>query len=155
MLTDVRLPKKFWVEAISTAAYLVNCCLNRSLDAITPEEAWTQRKPNLQHLNVFGSTAMYHIPKQKRRKLDIRSLWKTTLSDMPNSNSKGYRIYDPDLQGVIISRDVVKVSEGEFGLFSSLACEQQLVDFMEHYTWIEPEEQIEVEAIGTTTVFQH
>ena len=31
------------------------------------------RKPNLQHLRVFGSIAYVHVPKEKRRKLDAKS----------------------------------------------------------------------------------
>ncbi|KXJ79375.1 hypothetical protein RP20_CCG001137 [Aedes albopictus] len=38
MLNDSKLPKKFWAEAVSTAAYLVNRSPARSLEAKTSEE---------------------------------------------------------------------------------------------------------------------
>lgn len=39
-----RKVNKFWAEAVSTAAYLVKRCSTRSMEVITPEEAWSQRK---------------------------------------------------------------------------------------------------------------
>lgn len=105
MLNDAQLPKKFWAEAISTAAYIVNRSPSRSLDLVTPEEAWSKQKPNLQHLKVFGSRAMYHIPKQKRRKFDVKS--KEGIFFGYADNSKGFRIFNPDSGEVIITRDVV------------------------------------------------
>ena len=39
MLNEAHLPKQFWAEAVSTAAYLANRSPTRSLEAVTPEEA--------------------------------------------------------------------------------------------------------------------
>ena len=69
MLADSRLPQKFWAEALSTAVYLINRSPTKALDKTTPFEAWYEKKPNVSHLRVFGSSAYAHIPKDERKKL--------------------------------------------------------------------------------------
>ena len=44
MLADLKLPHRFWTEALSTCVYLRNC---RALDEITPYEAWSDFKPDV------------------------------------------------------------------------------------------------------------
>ena len=39
MLADSKLPHRFWAEALSTAAYLINRSPTRALDNMTPFEA--------------------------------------------------------------------------------------------------------------------
>lgn len=70
MLTDAKLPKKFWAEAVSTAAYLSNRSPKRCLGGKTPEELWTGKKPDLSTLRVFGCKAMVYVPNMKRLKMD-------------------------------------------------------------------------------------
>lgn len=41
---------------------------------MTPYEAWTGRKPTVNHLKVFGSVAYVLINSQERKKLDDKSL---------------------------------------------------------------------------------
>ena len=110
MLNEAKLPKQFWAEAVNTAAYTINRCPTRSLGGITPEEAWTGLKPDVSHLKVFGSTGMVHIPKQRRKKLDLKS--KKCIFLGYAEETKGYRMYNPDNEDVIISRDVVIINEG-------------------------------------------
>ena len=50
MLADSRLPHKFWAEALSTAAYLVNRSPTKSLHGKTPFEALYGKRPNVNHL---------------------------------------------------------------------------------------------------------
>ena len=40
MLLGAALPKKFWAEAVSTAAYLKNRCPTRVVDEMTHYQAW-------------------------------------------------------------------------------------------------------------------
>ena len=44
------------------------------LEDKTPQEVWTGKKPSLSHLMVFGCDAYVHVPKEKRTKLDSKSL---------------------------------------------------------------------------------
>ena len=68
MLADSRLPHKFWAEALSTATYLVNRSPTKALDGKTPFEAWNGKKPNVNHLRVFGCAAFSHVSKEDRKK---------------------------------------------------------------------------------------
>jgi len=67
------MPMDFWAEDISCAVYLSNCSSMSNLKDQTPQEAWSGRKPNINHLCIFGSTAYAHVPKQEISKLDDRS----------------------------------------------------------------------------------
>ena len=44
-----------WAEACNTAVYVQNRCPHRVLGMSTPEEAFTSKKPDISHLNIFGS----------------------------------------------------------------------------------------------------
>ncbi|MCO5548051.1 hypothetical protein L7F22_001507 [Adiantum nelumboides] len=54
-------------------AYLLNHSSTKALQGITPQEAFTGHKPLVRHLQVFGCVAYAHIPKFKRKTLDIKS----------------------------------------------------------------------------------
>ena len=66
MLSDAKLPHKFWAEALATAVYLRNRSPTKPVTGMTPLEAWTGKKPNVKHLQIFGCTAYAHIPKDER-----------------------------------------------------------------------------------------
>ena len=72
MLLDSKLPKKFWAEAVSTAAYLRNRCPTAAVQGKTPFEVWYGMKPKVNYLRVFGCDTYAHIPKDERRKLTPR-----------------------------------------------------------------------------------
>ena len=82
MLIDANLSQKFWAESLSTAVYLKNRSPIKAVEGATPTEAWTKRKPNVDHLRVFGCDAYAHISKDERDKLDPKArlpgigLWK-------------------------------------------------------------------------------
>ena len=85
---------------------------------MTPFEAWTGVKPNVKQLRSFGCTVYAHIPKDERRKLDSRSKKCVLLGY--GTETKGYRLYNPQSSRVIYSRDV-KFNENEFGFENTLA----------------------------------
>lgn len=105
MLFNAGLQNNFWAEAVATAAYIVNRSPTRSLADTTPEEQWTGRKPNISNMKIFGCKAMVHIPKEKRRKLDVKS--RECIFVGYSDSTKGYRFIDPQSNNVIMSRDVV------------------------------------------------
>ena len=54
---------------------------------------FTEEKPKVSHLNIFGCPVYIHIPKEKRSKLD--PLGKKGLFVEYSEQSKSYEIYIP------------------------------------------------------------
>jgi len=103
MLNYANLPDKFWGEALATATYITNRVPTRSLDLkITPIEAWTNKRPNISHLKVFGCKAYRFIPSELRKKLDQKS----EECILVGYDINGYRLWSIMDQKIKISRDV-------------------------------------------------
>ncbi|KAF2347481.1 Zinc finger CCHC-type [Trinorchestia longiramus] len=111
MLSDSKLPKTFWAEAVSTAVYVKNRSPNSAHKNLTPYQALNGLKPNVQHFRTFGCMAYAHVPKDEREKLDSKS--KTCVLLGYGSGTKGYRLYDFNAKRVLLSRDVV-FNESQF-----------------------------------------
>ena len=47
MLKEKCLPKNFWVEAVACIAYLLSQCPLKSVENMTPQEAWSGYKPSV------------------------------------------------------------------------------------------------------------
>ncbi|KRZ94303.1 Retrovirus-related Pol polyprotein from transposon TNT 1-94 [Trichinella sp. T8] len=103
MLTDAELPERFWGEAVCTAAYLQNRLPSRSISK-TPFELWTGIKPNVEHIQIFGSKAYSYIPKQKRRKWDNKAREGVIVGY--GGSKKGYRLLNPRTNEIWISHSV-------------------------------------------------
>ena len=43
----------------------------------TPKEVFSDKKPEVSHLRIFGCPVYIHIPKEKKTKLDPSYLWDT------------------------------------------------------------------------------
>ncbi|KAM2718779.1 hypothetical protein EV1_030652 [Malus domestica] len=112
MLKSKRLPKELWAEAVACAVCLSNRSPTRSVWGKTPQEAWSGRKPGISHLRVFGSIAHVHVPNERRAKLDDKSEKFTFIGY--DSNSKGYKLYNPNNGKTVISRDVTFNEEEEW-----------------------------------------
>jgi hypothetical protein len=54
MLKAKGLPGWFWGEAMSIAVYVLNRCSTKSVDDMTPFEAWHGKKLVVHHLRMFG-----------------------------------------------------------------------------------------------------
>ena len=53
-----------------TSIYVQNRSPHRILKDMTPEEAFSGKKPNVEHLKIFGRPIYFHIPKDKRKNLE-------------------------------------------------------------------------------------
>ncbi|KAI5334699.1 hypothetical protein L3X38_024832 [Prunus dulcis] len=104
MLHEKSIPYEFWAEAVNTAVYLLNRCPTKSLNKVTPFEAYTGRKPGIAHLKIFGSPCHVLIPLALRHKLEENS-HKCILVSY-GLCEKGYKIFDPSTRKIILSRDV-------------------------------------------------
>jgi len=54
LLNETKLPKYFWVDAMSTICYTLKRVLIIPILKKTPCELYKGRKPNISHLRVFG-----------------------------------------------------------------------------------------------------
>lgn len=106
MIHTAGIDKKFWAEALQTAVYVRNRVTSRSLPKhTTPYHLWHGSMPNLGHLRIFGSPCFYTVPKKKQTKLDPRS--RCAIFMGYSHQSKGYKLWDPEIRKMIVSRDVV------------------------------------------------
>lgn len=122
LLFEAVLDKKFWAEATNTAVYLQNRTISSGLNDKTPYELWTNMKPDVSHLRIFGSTVMVHVPKEKRLKWDKKS--EQCIFVGYSENVKGYRVYNQRTKRITTSRDIV-VMEKEPHLNNIIAIEQK------------------------------
>jgi transposase InsO family protein len=104
LLHDKGLPKKFWAEAANTSVFLLNRLPTKALQPKTPFEAWFCYKPKLINLNIFGCLCFSYIPQNKRDKLDKKAEVEIFIGY--SVVAKAYRIYIPQRNKAIISRDV-------------------------------------------------
>lgn len=95
MIHAKKLPKCLWAEAINTATYIMNRVINRDSDK-TPYELWTGEKPDIGHLQVFGTRVAAHISKEKRKKLDKKS--EDLILVGYEKTSKNFRLYNESTQ---------------------------------------------------------
>jgi hypothetical protein len=54
--------------------YTLNRCPTRAVLYLTPDEAWLRYKPSVAHMRIFGCIAYAQVPKEKRKKLDDKSI---------------------------------------------------------------------------------
>ena len=73
MLSTTKLPHQFWAEALATAVYLRNRSPTKAVEGMTPLEALTGEKPNVEHLKTFSCTAYAHVPRMSARSLTPKS----------------------------------------------------------------------------------
>ena len=73
MLTEAKLPKVFWGEALLTAAHVINLSPTIALDNDVPDHVWSGKDVSSGHLRVFGCKAFVHVPKDERSKLDVKT----------------------------------------------------------------------------------
>jgi hypothetical protein len=98
------LPSTYWVEAFSTAIYLINRLPTPTLKWSVPYTLLFNKAPDFSQLRVFGC-ACYPLRPYNRHKPEFRS--KKCIFLGYSSNKKGYRCLDPSSHRVYISRHVV------------------------------------------------
>jgi hypothetical protein len=104
MLHNQSLPLYLWAEASATAIYLQNRSPHRILGKMTPEEAFTGRRHDVEHIRIFECLTFSHVPSERRTRLDPTG--QQGIIVRYSEVSKAYRIYIPPLRRVVVSRDV-------------------------------------------------
>ena len=69
MLHDQDFPMHLWAEAARKTMYVHNRTPHRVLKNKKPEEFFFGKKPEVNHLRIFGCLVYIHIPKEKKDSL--------------------------------------------------------------------------------------
>uniref|UniRef100_A0A7N2LG47 Integrase catalytic domain-containing protein n=1 Tax=Quercus lobata TaxID=97700 RepID=A0A7N2LG47_QUELO len=99
------LPKTFWADAVSTAAYLINRGPSVPMEFRLLEEVWSGKEVKFSHLKVFGCVSYVHIDSDACSKLDAKS--KICFFIGYGDEKFGYRFWDEQNRKIIRSRNVI------------------------------------------------
>src|SRR3954464_12995465 len=117
LLLQASVPPRFWVEALSTAVFLINRLPSTVIDFDSPFFRLFKIQPNYSDLHTFGCVCFVHLPPFERNKLGAQSI---QCAFMGYSNShKGFVCYDVSNHRFRVSRNVT-FFDNQY-LFSSLS----------------------------------
>jgi hypothetical protein len=85
--------------------YVLNRSPTKSVEGVTPYEAWHGKKPRVDHLRVFGCVGHVKNNGPSVKKLSDRSIKMVCLGYA--EGTKGYKMYDLVAKRVHLSRDVI------------------------------------------------
>jgi hypothetical protein len=111
MLYQANMPKSFWAEAISTAAYLINRLPSEAINDEIPYEQWHQKQlpiSDLQALKPFGCIVHIRIPEERQKassKVDTQSTTGCFVG-YTNTNTM-WRVWDFERKVFVNSRDLI------------------------------------------------
>ncbi|GKV29673.1 hypothetical protein SLEP1_g59547 [Rubroshorea leprosula] len=88
MLSNARLSKDFWAEAVNHASYLVNRSPSTAIRLKTPEELWLGSPADYSQLRIFGCPVYAHV---RDGKLEPRAVKCVFLGYA--SGVKGYKLW--------------------------------------------------------------
>ena len=104
MLETNHFPNEHWVEAVTTAIYIMNQCQTKSVKNKVPQESWIGMNHSVSHLNFFHCVAYARVIDELRKKLDNK-VQKCIFVDY-SKDTKSYQLYDLVIRKLIISRNV-------------------------------------------------
>jgi hypothetical protein len=105
ILLKSKLPSAFWAEALATATYIRNRLPTKSIAFnMSPHKAWFGKTSAILHLHQFGCIAYAHVPHERTKKLDPRSIQCCLIGFVSTSI---YCLYDPITNRIFTSRDVI------------------------------------------------
>ena len=111
MFSYSSLPIGLWIEALKTAAHILNWVPSKSVPK-TPYELWTGRKPSMKYLRVWGCRAEAKLFNPHIGKLDPKTV-SCHFIGYPE-RSKGYRFYCLDrITKFVETRDIVFFENNE------------------------------------------
>jgi hypothetical protein len=58
-------------RSMHDTVYVHNKILHQTLKKINPQEAFTRVKPNIKKFRISGCPVYFHVPKEKKSKLDL------------------------------------------------------------------------------------
>ncbi|GMI93102.1 hypothetical protein HRI_002979500 [Hibiscus trionum] len=60
LLSDAKLPRSFWAEALNTVTHVINLSPSVPLRGDVPDRVWFGKYVSYDHLRVFGCKAFVH-----------------------------------------------------------------------------------------------
>ena len=106
MMSYARLPVSFWGHALLSASHILDNLPSKSVPT-TPYELWNGRKPNLEHLRVWGCPA--HVLEKDPTKLESRT--EVCVFIGYPRGTKAYEFYSLRDQKVIVSTHATFLEE--------------------------------------------
>ena len=70
MMYNHNIPTSLLEESSSTIVYIQNRIPQNILEEKTPKEVFTCEKTKVGHLNILGCPIEFHVPKEKRTKME-------------------------------------------------------------------------------------
>ncbi|CAI7826333.1 unnamed protein product [Closterium sp. NIES-54] len=105
LLGRAGLPDPFWVSALWQVALVKNRVLATVGDKQwVPYTKWYGSAPAVNMLRAYGCMVVFHVPKEKRGKLEASGRWGVHLGLA--KDHKGWLIWDLTSQQLSVSRDV-------------------------------------------------
>ena len=102
MMSHSTLPNSMWGEALKTAVHIINKVPTKSIKK-TPYELWTNRKPSLKYMHIWGCPAEVKVYNPHERSLDSRTVSGYFIG-YPE-RSRGYRFFCPSHSMRIVEFD--------------------------------------------------
>ena len=99
------LPKTFWADAVSTAAYLINQGPSVPMEFRLPKEVLSGKEVKFSHLKVFCCVSYVHIDSDAHSKLNAKS--KICFFIGYGNEKFGYRFWDEQNRKIFKSRNVI------------------------------------------------
>ncbi|GFV48579.1 retrovirus-related Pol polyprotein from transposon RE1 [Trichonephila clavipes] len=112
LLKSSEVPHTFWGEALLCFTYAWNRICHKDSNK-TPFEKYSGRKPSVLHLKPFGCLAYAGVPKQIRKKFDMRA--KMGIMMGYAQRTKGYRIWLID-ENKLVETINVRFDENKRGI---------------------------------------
>ena len=109
LLSQSKLPKTFWGEALLIVVHVLNLSLCIPLQSDTPKRVWLGKNISYGHLWVFECKSFMHIPKDERSKLDVKTRQCVFIGY--GQDQLGYRFYDSVQKKLIRSRDAIFIKD--------------------------------------------
>uniref|UniRef100_A0ABD2WR87 Retrovirus-related Pol polyprotein from transposon TNT 1-94 n=1 Tax=Trichogramma kaykai TaxID=54128 RepID=A0ABD2WR87_9HYME len=101
LLAEAGVHKRFWPEIVCAATYLKNRTLANTVEIKTPFELFFNKKPNVEHLKLYGSKVFVRTPEQSREtKFDK----KAEMGVLLGYSEVGYRVLLHNK--IVVSRNV-------------------------------------------------
>jgi len=111
-------------------------------------EAWFRYKPDLQHLKIFDCLCFTYVPQVKRDKLDKKAKLEVFIGY--NNSSKTYKIFQPQNEKILVSRDVNFMKDKQWKWEEPEEKQESSTEKQESSTWEIVNDNIDDESVRGT-----